>query len=202
MISSLKRSKSPGLDNIPPGTVKDAALVITQPLFHILNLSLSTSKVLSEWKVARCVPIFKGGDTKNLDNYRPISVLPVFSKILERVVHFQLYEYLENNKLLSPYQFGFRKNRSTASAVVHITDTIRQIMDIGKLTGALFIDLRKAFDTGDHQSLTSKLLCYGVENSELKWIEDYLSNRSQIISFEGEKSRAEKIMFGVPQGRF
>jgi len=114
VISSLKRSKSPGLDNIPPGTVIDAALEITQPLLHILNLSLSTSKVPSEWKVARCVPIFKGGDTKNLDNYRPISVLPAFSKILERVVHFQLYEYLENNKLLSPYQFGFRKNRSTA----------------------------------------------------------------------------------------
>ena len=73
-------------------------------------------------------------------------------------------------------------------------------MDIGKLTGALFIDLRKAFDTVDHQSLTSKLLCYGVENTELKWIEDYLSNRSQIVSFEGEKSREEKIMFGVPQG--
>ena len=73
-------------------------------------------------------------------------------------------------------------------------------MDIGKLTGALFIDLRKAFDTVDHQSLISKLLCYGIENTELKWIEDYLSNRSQIVSFEGEKSREEKIMVGVPQG--
>ena len=200
VISSLKRSKSPGLDNIPPRTVKDAALAITQPLLHILNLSLSTSKVPSEWKVARCVPIFKGGDAKILDNYRPISVLPVFSKILERVVHFQLYEYLENNELLSPFQFGFRKNRSTASAVVHLTDTVRKNMDMGQLTGALFIDLRKAFDTVDHQSLTSKLLCYGVENNELKWIEDYLSNRSQIVSFEGEKSREEKILFGVPQG--
>ena len=126
-------------------------------------------------------------------------MLPVFSKILERV-HLQLYEYLENNKLLSTYQFGFRKNRSTVSAVVHLTDTIRKNMDMGQLTGALFIDLRKAFDTADHQSLTSKLLCYGVENTELKWIEDYFSNRSQIVSFEGEKSREEKILFGVPQG--
>ena len=73
-------------------------------------------------------------------------------------------------------------------------------MEIRQLTGALFIDLGKAFDTVDHQSLTSKLLCFDVENSELKWIEDYLSNRSQIVSFEGEKSREEKIMLGVPQG--
>ena len=200
VISSLKQWKYPGLDSIPQGTVKDAALVITQPLLHILNLSLSTSKVPLEWKVARCVPVFKGGDAKNLDNYRPISVLPVFSKILERVVHYQLYEYLESNKLLAPYQFGFRKNRSTSSAVVHLTDTIRKNMDMGELTGALFIDLQKAFDTVDHQSLTSKLLCYVVENAEFKWVKDYLSNRSQVVNYEGEKSREENILFGVPQG--
>ncbi|MCP4924172.1 MAG: hypothetical protein GY915_09145, partial [bacterium] len=91
----------------------------------------------------------QGRRCKNLDNYRPISVLPVFSKILERVVHYQLYAYFENEKLLSPYQFGFRKNRSTSSAVVHLTDTIRKNMDAGRLTGALFIDFRKAFDTVD-----------------------------------------------------
>ena len=200
IISSLKRSKSSGLDKIPPGTVKDAKHVIAQPLLHILNLSLSTSTVPASWKVARCVPVFKGGDAKELDNYRPISVLPIFSKILERVVHYQLYEYLESNKLLSPYQFGFRKNHSTSSAVVHLTDTVRKSMDMGKLTGALFIDLRKAFDTVDHECLTSKLPNYGIDNTELKWFQDYLSNRSQIVSFKGERSSEENILFGVPQG--
>ena len=200
IISSLKRSKSSGLDKIPPGTVKDAKHVIAQPLLHILNLSLSTSTVPASWKVARCVPVFKGGDAKELDNYRPISVLPIFSKILERVVHHQLYEYLESNKLLSPYQFGFRKNHSTSSAVVHLTDTVRKSMDMGKLTGALFIDLRKAFDTVDHECLTSKLPNYGIDNTELKWFQDYLSNRSQIVSFKGERSSEENILFGVPQG--
>ena len=111
VLMSLKRSKSPGIDNIPPGTVKDAAKVIVHPILHIINLSLTTSTIPREWKVARCVPIFQSGNAKEFDNYRPISVLPVFSKILERVVHNQLYEYLENNKFLSSQQFGFRRNR-------------------------------------------------------------------------------------------
>ena len=200
VISSLKRSKSPGLDNIPPGIVKDATHEIIQPLLHILNLSLSTSTIPSELKVARCVPIYKGGNAKDLDNYRPISILPVFSKILEKVVYFQLYHYLENNKLLSPYQFGFRKNHSTKSSVVHLTDTVRKSMDKGKLTRALFIDLRKAFDTVDHQSLLSKLPYYGIEITELRWIHDCLSHRSQIVNYEGEKSKEEQILFGVPRG--
>ena len=178
----------------------DAAHEIIQPLLHILNLSLSTSTIPSEWKVARCVPIYKGGNAKDLENYRPISILPVFSKILEKVVYFQLYNYLENSKLLSPYQFGFRKNHSTTSAVVHLTDTVRKSMDKGKLTGALLIDLRKAFDTVDHQSLLSKLPYYGIENTKLRWIHDYLSHRSQIVNYEGEKSKEEQILFGVPQG--
>ena len=137
---SLKRSKSAGIDNIPPGIVKDAAKVITKPLLHSINLSLTTSTIPREWQVARCVPIFKSGNANEFDNYRPISVLPVFSNILERIVHNQLYKYLENNKLLSSQQFGFRRNRSTFSTVVYFTDKVRKNMDRGQFTGALFID--------------------------------------------------------------
>ena len=200
VLITLKRSKSPGIDNIPPGTVKDAAKVIIHPLLHIINLSLATSTIPRDWKIARCVPIFKSGNTKEFDNYRPISVLPVFSKILERVVHNQLYEYLENNKFLSSQQFGFRRNRSTSSAVVYFTDIVRKNMDRGQLTGALFIDLRKAFDTVDHSTLISKLPLYGIEHAEQRWIQNYLTQRSQIACFEGELSQEENISYGVPQG--
>ena len=200
VLMSLKRSKSPGIDNIPPGTVKDAAKVIIDPLLHIINLSLATSAIPREWKVARCVPVFKGGNAKEPDNYTPISVLPIFSKILERVVHNQLYEYLENNKFLSSQQFGFRRNGSTTSAVVYFTDIVRKSMDRGQLTGALFIDLRKAFDTVDHSTLISKLPLYGIGHAEQRWIQNYLTQRSQIACFEGELSQEEEITYGVPQG--
>ena len=126
VLMSLKRSKSPGIDNIPPGTVKDAAKEIIHPLPHIINLSFASSTIPRDWKIARCVPIFKSGNTKEFDNCRPISVLPVFSKILERVVHNQLYEYLEGNEFLSSQQFGFRRNRSKPSAVVYFTDIVRK----------------------------------------------------------------------------
>ena len=112
--------------------------------------------------------ICKGGDSKKLDNYRPISVQPVFSKILERVVHYKQYKHLENNELLSTYQFGYSKNRSTSSGVVHLTDTIRKCMDVGQLIMALLRDLLKALDTVDHKSLISELLCDRVEKTKLK----------------------------------
>ena len=202
VLMSLKRSKSPGIDNIPPGTVKDEAKVIIHPLLHIINLSFTTSTIPQEWKLARCVPIFKSGSAKEFDNYRPISVLPVFSKILERIVHNQLYEYLESNKFLSSQQFGFRRNRSTSSAVVYFTDIVRKSMDKGQLTGALFIDLRKAFDTVDHSTLISKLPLYGIENAEQRWIQNYLTQRSQIACYEGELSKEEKITLEFPKAQY
>ena len=97
---------------------------IIHPLLYIISLSLTTSAIPQEWKLAQCVPVFKGGDIKELDNYKPISVLPVFSNILEKAVHNQLYEYPESSKFLSSQQFGFRRNRSTSSAVVYFSDTV------------------------------------------------------------------------------
>jgi retron-type reverse transcriptase len=135
-----------------------------------------------------------------LDNYRPISILPVLSKVFERVVHRQLYAYLEENNLLSKNQFGFRTKSSTQHAVTKFSDSIRQNMDKGLMTGAIFIDLRKAFDTVDHARLLSKLTIYGIRNDELMWFEDYLFNRTQFVAFEGVESSVQPISCGVPQG--
>ena len=133
--------------------LKDAAVVFAKPLTRIVNESLSQGTVPSEWKYAKTTPLFKKGLSTDMDNYRPISVLPVVSKLLERIVHHQLHSFLSEHKLLNPYQCGFRRNHSTKFAAIAFLDYIRRRMDLGLLTGAVFIDLRKAFDSVDHEIL-------------------------------------------------
>ena len=144
--------------------LKDAALVLTKPLTFIINLSLETGVVPSEWKVAKVIPLYKSGSQAEIDNYRPISILPTLSKILEKIVYKQLMAHLERHNLLFEYQFGFRPNRSTELAVTYFTDFIRKEADSGKATGAVFIDLTKAFDTISHSIMLSKLSRYGVRD--------------------------------------
>ena len=118
--------------------LKDAATIITKPLAHIINLSLRSGSVPLEWKAAKVIPLFKSGSMVELDNYRPISILSVLSKILERIVYKQLLSHLENNGLLSSFQFGFRSKRSTELAVTYFTDIIRKEVDNGNILGAVF----------------------------------------------------------------
>ena len=139
-------------------------------------------------------------DKTVMDNYRPISILPVLSKVFERIVHNQLYTYLEENNLLSHCQFGFRRKSSTEHAVTYFSDFIKNSMDKGKLTGAVFVDLRKAFDTIDHATLIAKLQIYGVRGKELTWFQSYLFNRQQFVSFQSTRSERQSIRCGVPQG--
>ena len=135
-----------------------------------------------------------------MTNYRPISILPIFSKIIERIVHQQLSDYLESNKRLSNYQFGFRKTRNTKQAFTLLTDHIRSQLDSGESTGAVFLDLSKAFDTVDHGCLINKLSCYGIKNLELKWFESYLFGRKQFVEYDGVTTDYKSISTGVPQG--
>ena len=112
-LKNLKRKKASGLDNFPPGLLKDAAHVLTKPLTFIINFFIETGVVPSEWKVAKVIPLYKSGSLAEIDNYRPISILPSLSKILEKIVYKQLMAHLERHSLLFEYQFGFRPNRST-----------------------------------------------------------------------------------------
>ena len=112
-----------------------------------------------------------------MDNYRPISVLPVVSKILERAVQIQLLQHLDKSSQLSPFQCGFRKNHSTQDAVTYFTDCIRKGIDEGCVTAAVFVDFRKAFDSVNHQLLLKKLPGYGINNHELRWFKNYLTSR-------------------------
>jgi hypothetical protein len=161
---------------------------------------LFTSNFPNEWKQAKVTPIFKDGDKSDVSNYRPISVLSVVSKIIERAVHDQLYSYLTNANILSPSQSGFRSGHSTNSALIDVSDYILENMNNSKVTAAIFLDLKKAFDTVSHNILISKLSKYGINGSALKWFISYLSNRSQIVSINSSYSDPQHINIGVPQG--
>ena len=136
-LRNLKRFKSPGLDDIPPSFLKDAASCLAEPLTYLTNMSLRTGQVPNEWKQAKVLPLFKSGNATELDNYRPISMLPVLSKVLERVVHTQFIDYLESNRLLYKYQFSFRRQHSPNLAVTFFTDSVRRAMDNGQFTGSV-----------------------------------------------------------------
>ena len=135
-----------------------------------------------------------------MDNYRPISVIPVASNILERAVRIQFLQHLDKSSQLSPFQCGFRKNHSTQDAVTYFTDCIRKGIDEGCVTAAVFVDFRKAFDSVNHQLLLKKLPGYGINNHELRWFKNYLTSRCQSVVYGSAQSAPQQIKSGVPQG--
>ena len=199
-LKSLKRRKAAGCDNFPPGILKDAAYAFSYPLTHLINLSLSTGQVPTEWKVAKITPIHKGGSTGDNNNFSPISVLTACSKILERAFHKQLISHLENNELLSKNQFGYRKHRSTELSTTLLADNIRKAVDEGNIVGVLYVDLSKAFDTLSHSVLLEKLKSFGISGTTHDWFSDYLFNRKQFCVVEKCESEVMNITCGVPQG--
>ena len=164
IMRKLNRKKAQGYDEIPTSFIKDGADILADPLASLINRCLANSRFPSAEKCSKVIPVYKSEERSFLDNYRPISILPVLSKVFERVVHQQLYTYLEENNLLSKNQFGFRTSSSTQHAVTKFSDSIRQNMDKGLMTGAIFIDLRRAFDTVDHARLLSKLTLASLIN--------------------------------------
>ena len=199
-LKCLKLKNATGIDGLPARLFKDSAVVIADRVTHLVNLSIKSGTVPSEWKQAKVVPLFKSGNKDDLDNYRPISILSILSKILEKAVFHQLHSYRSKNSLLSPYQSGFRASHSTQLAITFPIDKIRGRMDKGLLTGAMFIDLKKAFDTIPHDGLLNKLFRYGIQDQPLSWFESYLTNRTQSVSIENHLSSAANISSGVPQG--
>ena len=180
-LKSLKTNKASGLDQLSPRLMKDSSSLIAKPLALIMNYSIAQGSIPLDWKASKVSPLYKGGKAYDMDNHRPIAVLCISSKIFERAIHSQLSGFLEKNKLLSPYQCGFRKRYSTELATISLSDSILRSMDQGMLTGSVFIDLKKAFDTVDHDLLIEKLSRYGVRSSELLWFRNYLHDRSQVV---------------------
>ena len=163
-------------------------------------MSLQTGEYPDLLKIVKVVPIHKGGSTQDVNNYRPISLLSIFDKIIEKLMHIRLYSFLEKHNILFHNQFGFRKKNSTVYALTQITETIKESIDGGKYGCGIFIDLRKAFDTVNHEILLLKLEHYGIRGDMLNWFKSYLSGRKQYVSINGKSSELLEINCGVPQG--
>ena len=151
-------------------------------------------------KISETIPLYKTDNPKIMSNYRPISLLPVISKILEKIVYKRVYSFLTKNKLIYVSQYGFRDKHSTINAVTELVGNILQGFENDEKTLAVFLDLSKAFDTIAHSVLLSKLECYGIRGTAYHWFSSYLSERKLFVNYNGHKSEKFPVNYGVPQG--
>ena len=199
IISNLKESSS-GWDELSAQVIKSTRLFLIDPLVFICNLSLTTGVFPDQLKIAKVIPLYKNDDPKIFSNYRPVSVLPVISKILERLMYNILIKYLNDNKILYSFQFGFRQNHSAVMALITLVDKISKALENGEFAIGLFLDFSKAFDTINYDVLFMKLFHYGVRGCALDWFMSYLTNRKQYVVYNGACSNLKPITCGVPQG--
>ena len=199
-IINVLENKSTGPASIPVKLLKLIPDLIIIPLCKLINLSFVSGTFPDPLKIVKVRPIHKNGSTQDMNNYRPISLLSIFDKIMEKIMHNRLYHFLEVNNILYSKQFGFRKNNSTVNALIKITEKIKESIDKGKYGCGIFIDLRKAFDTVNHEILLFKMEHYGIRGSTLQWFKSYLHERKQYVYINGECSELKPISCGVPQG--
>ena len=200
IIDSMKNKNSSGHDCITSSLIKDCKYAIAQPLSILMNKSLESGIVPNTLKLAKVVPIHKSKDKECLNNYRPISLLPALSKVLEKLVHKRLYNFLQSKSIFYTSQYGFRHKHSTIHAVQEFVDHTLQAFENKNSTVGVFLDLSKAFDTIDHNILLSKLEWYGVRGIALDWFRSYLNDRKQFVQYNNHKSFTSSIPCGVPQG--
>lgn len=200
IINKLRDSKAPGYDNIGPKLIKYIASLIIRPLTHIFNHSIMTGVVPDKLKIGKVIPVYKKGDSSLPTNYRPISLLSIFDKLLEKLMYKRVYTFLTENNILYPYQFGFRKNHSTSLALIDVIDNIYSCLDNNETVVGIYVDLQKAFDTVDHNILLYKLYNCGVRGIAHKWFVNYLYNRKQFTSVNNAVSVLKNVTCGVPQG--
>ena len=175
-IDDLENKNSSGRDGISNKLLKSTRYELCKPLTLLINQMLSSGVFPEAFKKSKIIPLFKNSDSSLLSNYRPISLLPTISKIFERKIYNQLYQYFNDNDLLAEQQYGFRAQHSTKYAAIKMFDHISKEMDSGNTPTALYIDLSKAFDTLSFDIILQKLKYYGVMGTELRLLTDYLTN--------------------------
>ena len=199
-VDSLSNDKSL-FDNIPVKVYKSILTSIIKPVTYIINMSLSCGIMPAICKKALVTPVYKGEGSKlEPGNYRPISILSLLGKCIEYFVNKNLTEFIDNNKILNDRQFGFRKDSSTTYLMLELLDNIYNSKEKGKIPGIIFLDIKKAFDTVNHDILIRKLRHYRITGTALKWFKSYLNNRYQSTKLGKRISLALLILWGVPQG--
>jgi hypothetical protein len=200
IILGLKNSKSYGVDTIDTYIIKLMVDDILPAVTHIVNLSIQHAAFPSLYKIAKVIPLHKKDDPLLPKNYRPVAILCIISKVIERVIFLQIVEYMNCNNLFHPNHHGFRAHHSTSTAMIQMYDSWVQAVDKGELTGVCMLDMSAAFDVVDHVILLDKLKLYGFDDKSLKWMEDYLSGRTQAVYVDGALSPFLSVNVGVPQG--
>ena len=173
---------------------------IAYPIAKLANISFETDLHPERLKIEKVIPIFKSGSKMLTSNYRPISLLSNLNKIIEKIMFTRVHSFLQNENLIYKQQFGFRPKHSTTHALINITENIKEALDNGKSACGVFVDLKKAFDTVNHEILLQKMSRYGIHGPIHKWFKSYLSNRFQFVSILGFDSKKQSIKHGVPQG--
>ena len=210
LLKQLNPAKSAGIDNLTGKFLKEGAPVLDSPITDLVNLSISLSLFPDDCKIAKLKPLYKKEAKTKPKNYQPISLLPLLSKIIERIIHNQTQEFLDKNNILYKYQSGFQKHHSTDTCLSYLTDKVKIGFKEGLLTGMVLIDLQKAFDTIDHSILLEKMSCLGFAGKTIARhtlqidkkndSTSYLTNRSFIVNVGKEFSSPSKLSLGVPQG--
>ena len=197
---SVKSKVSTGHDNLSNKLIKEIVAHISIPLTHIFNKSLSLGAVPDIYKIAKVIPVFKTGDKNDPNNYRPISLLPAFSKILEKIVYKRVINFLLKYNVIYPQQYGFLNGRSTEQAMIDLVLSITKAIEDKQATIGIFLDLSKAFDSISHEILLRKLSRYGIRGTPLKWFSSYLTNRFQFVKKYAATSSLQLLTSGIPQG--
>lgn len=200
ILTNLNPSKACGYDRIGNRVIKMCMPGIVAPLTMLCNRSLLHGEFPSAWKFSNVIPLFKNGDRQDKTNYRPVSLLPSLSKVMEKVVFAQLYQFLLDINFLNPLQSGFRPRDSTVNQLIYIVHLIYEALDSGKEVRMVFLDISKAFDRVWHKGLLYKLQLLGIRDPLLKWFRSYLYDRHQRVVIDGYNSEWLQIEAGVPQG--
>ena len=200
LLSTHKINTASGPDGISSIMLRGTATSITPALTALFNLSLKKSTVPDDWKRSNITPIFKSGDPSEASNYRPISLLSLISKILERCIHNRIMDFLLRNNLLSDCQFGFRPRSSTQDALLTITRDWHQSLSTNRQVAAVFFDIKKAFDSVPHNHLLQSLANIGITGQLHQWFASYLFGRYQRVALDGFSSSYQPVTSGVPQG--
>ena len=200
LLKNLKNSKSVSIDGLDNYSVKVSHKQICRPVHHLITLSLMQCKFPTSWRYSKLVPLHKKGSKLDMRNYRPVALLSPISKVLERLVFEQMYRHFHGNKIFHTNLHGYRKYRSTQTALITIYDRWVRSASRGKLSGAVLLDLSAAFDLVDHHLLLQKLKIYGLQKDCLDWLTSYLGGRYQAVWIDHQLSEFLNCDVGVPQG--